>query len=66
MSVHTTMTAEEVLNSVHLEVRRCQRAVDRGSPKEFWVKRLDRAATDLEEAVTVLRLTIDSLRTERP
>lgn len=51
MTARSTRIAE-----ARTEVRRCQRALDSGSPPYFWWKRLDKAARDLEAAAAILRM----------
>lgn len=43
------------------EVQRCQIALDKGSPREFWLARLDRAAKRFEAAAAVLRMQIAAM-----
>lgn len=43
------------------EVERCRSEVDRGSPREFWIKRLDEAAKRYEEAAAILRMQIAAM-----
>lgn len=51
----------DAVRSARLEARRCQRAVDGGSPPDFWTKRLTAAAKQYEAAAVILRMQIAAL-----
>jgi len=44
------------------EAARCRAAVAKGSPRDFWRKRIARRILELDEASSVLRRALDSLR----
>ena len=53
---------DDMLKRVRVEVRRCQAAVDRGSPVDFWIRRLERARKNYEAAATILGMQEIALR----
>lgn len=48
------MTPRQVSN----EVRRCQRALDKGSPRDFWIKRLTEARKRLNASAAILSMQL--------
>lgn len=48
-------------SAARLEVTRCQRALDKGSPAPFWIQRLTRAAEECEEAARILREQLERM-----
>lgn len=55
------MSAFTAVGEARLEVRRCVRAVTGGSPRAFWIRRLDDAASKWEAAARIFREQIDAL-----
>ncbi len=55
------MSSEEAIQMAKVEVARCQRAVDRGSPLQFWIDRLEVAAKNYGACVAILRMQIAAL-----
>lgn len=53
---------EALLAGVRREVARCQRAIDRGSPRDFWIRRLENGAKVIEAAAAILRMQIAAMR----
>ena len=49
------------LAAAQREVFRCQRALSRGTPVKFWVKRLEDAAKRYEAAACILRMQLMTL-----
>lgn len=45
-----------------VEVLRCRMAIVSGSPVEFWIKRLEEAASHREDAAAILRAEAEELR----
>lgn len=51
----------EALQAAQAEAGRCRRAVDNGSPREFWIKRLTDAAKRYEAAAVILRMQLAAI-----
>ena len=49
------------LAAAQREVFRCQRALSRGTPVRFWIKRLEDAAKRYEAAACILRMQLMTL-----
>ncbi len=55
------MTEPDEIRAARREVRRCQSALDSGSPASFWRKRLDTYAKTLEAAAVLLRMQLAAM-----
>lgn len=55
------MSSDYVISDVRMEVRRCQSSLDAGGPADFWLRRLERAAKEYEEAASILRTQIEAI-----
>lgn len=53
------------LDAARKEVALCQRQLDQGSSPDFWLRRLDRAAKQLEAAAVILRMQIAAIQAKQ-
>ena len=61
-----TADSTAALAGARVEVSRCRRALDGGSPPRFWFRRLTEAAKRLEAAAAILRMQAESIRFAHP
>lgn len=54
----------EAIRAAKREATRCRRAVENGSPRQFWIDRLTEAAKRYEAAAATLHMQADEIRSE--
>lgn len=54
--------SDALARRVRIEIRRCMAAVEHGSPRDFWVRRLSLWLASLEHACAELRGALTWLR----
>lgn len=52
---------DDLISRATREAKRCQRSLERGGDRNFWLKRLERAAQRYETGAAILRAQIGAL-----